>query len=165
VSSFVRRRLFIAVAGCLCCASVLAGQRLEGALFPSPDLRIEGRWAAVRPGGRVDPALGSLIVGQTPPTELRLAIPSSFLNKPVRIFMLLPSVTEGYSGTRGFEVEWTTQGVFRPGSLRPGERVVLFEGVASAQVVKDYVAYTLRVDGNYLLGPLRFDPVYEIEER
>jgi|GEM_PF-1592816 len=141
------------------------GQAIEARFFPSPDLQLEGRWAAPKPSLRNDPAFNNLVIGETPMTELRLIVPQAFVGKRVRVHMVVPSATQGLAGNRGLEVQWTTQGIFRSGTARPGERVLFYEGTATGGLLRDFVAYTLRVDATYMNGPLRFDPVYEIEER
>jgi len=139
------------------------GQRIDARFFPGPDLNIEARWLVPVLSPRGDPTLNSLLVAQTASTELRLTIPPDLVGKRARIYARLPSATTGLMGNRGLETEWTTQGVFRPGTVIPGARVLFFEGVVSAPVLRDFVTYTFRVDANYVTGPVRFDPVYEIE--
>jgi len=150
----------------LCLSSLYAaadGKRVEARFFPGPDLHIEARWLVPVLSPRGDPTLNSLLVAQTASTELRLTIPQELIGKRVRIHAHLPSATTGLMGNRGFEAEWITQGVYRPGAAIPGARVLFYEGIANAPVLRDFVTYTFRVDANYVTGPVRFDPVYEIE--
>lgn len=141
-----------------------SGQKLESHFFPSPELRVQTRWLVPlsRPGG--DPALGSMMVAESPFTELRLMVPQSYVGKRVRIDALLPAFAQGVEGSRGLKVEWRTQGVFRPGKLHMGERVPFFEGVVNGTTLSDRVAYVIHMDARYASGPIRFETIYEIEE-
>jgi hypothetical protein len=66
---------------------------------------------------------------------------------------------------RGLEAEWRTQGIFLSGKARPGDRVLFFEGTPTGSLLRDYVAYTFSIDARETMGPIRFETVYEIEQR
>jgi hypothetical protein len=140
------------------------GQRIESYYIPGPELQLESRWLIphLRPGS--DSELMDMTVAESAFTELRLVVPQAFVGKRVRIDAILPAFAQGVEGSRGLEVEWRTQGVFRPGKLRMGERAPLFEGVVGRSILSDRVAYIVRMDARYVAGPVRFETVYEIEE-
>jgi len=144
--------------------SVHAGQRIESYYFPGPELQLQSRWLVPHLRPNIDPALASITIAESPLTELRLVVPQAFIGKRVRIDALLPAFAQGVEGSRGLGLEWTTQGVFRPGKLHMGERIPLFEGVISGPILSDRVAYIVRMDARYAAGPIRFETVYEIEE-
>lgn len=139
------------------------GQRIESYFFPGAELRLESRWLVPKLRSSTDTAAASQTVAESPFTELRLVVPPAYVGKRVRIYFLLPSSAQGMAGDRGLDVEWRTQGVYLPGRARPGERVLFFEGPVSDNLLRDLVAYTIRIDANHQTGPVRFEAVYEIE--
>ncbi len=144
---------------------VLAGERIESRYFPGPNLDLQARWLVPAPQRlRAEPGLRSIYVAESPFTELRLLVPPAFVGKRVRIFLLVPGRVTGMSGQAGFEAEWRTQGVFLPGKSRAGDRVLFYEGTVPSTPLRDFVAYTFKVDDRHTSGPVRFEPEYEIEE-
>lgn len=140
------------------------GQRIESYYFPAPELQLESRWLVPHLGASHDAKLNDIMIAESAYTELRLVVPPAFVGKRVRIDAILPAFAQGMEGGRGLEVEWRTQGVFRPGKLHMGERTPIFEGIASGPILSDRVAYVIRTDAHYVLGPIRFETTYEIEE-
>jgi hypothetical protein len=143
----------------------LAGTRIESRYVPGPNLDLQGRWQSPNARAITDPARANLFVAESAFTQMQLTIPAAFIGKNVRIFLVMPPQTPGITGPAGLEVQWRTQGVFLPGTARPGERVLFFQGVIQQSLLRDLIAYTFRVDARYNNGQVRFDPVYEIEER
>lgn len=160
-----RLRFGIGVVLSLAGAPALAGERIEPSFFPSPQINADSRWLISHVRADTDPELANSMVAETDFTELRLPIPPALIGKNVRIHLVLPAATQGAGGRNGLEVEWRTQGVFRAGSARPGDRVLFFEGPATQPLLSDLVAYTFHIDARYAAGPVRFEPEYEIEER
>lgn len=144
--------------------SAIAGLPLESSYYPGPNLDLEARWLVPAPGVSTDPTMANLMVAESTFTELRLTIPPTFLGKRVRIFLSLPGQVPGMAGVAGFEASWRTQGVFLPGAVRPGVRVLFFQGIIQSSPLRDLVAYTFKMDARNSLGPVRFEPLYEIEE-
>ncbi|HSD96927.1 MAG TPA: hypothetical protein VLB06_07280 [Sulfuricaulis sp.] len=142
-----------------------SGTRIESLYVPGPNLELEGRWLSPYARASSDPAQASLFVAESAFKEMLLTIPPAFIGKNVRIFLIIPPQTPGIAGPAGLEVQWRTQGVFLPGTARPGERVLFFQGVIQQSPLRDLIAYTFRVDARYNSGQIRFDPIYEIEER
>ncbi len=149
----------------LAAPSTPAGERIEPRFFPSPMINLDSRWLIPHPRTDTDPELANTMVAQTDFTELHLPVPPVLVGRSVRVFLVLPAATQGAGGRNGLEVEWKTQGVFRAGSARPGDRVLFFEGRVTQPLLKDLVAYTFLIDARYSTGPVRFEPEYEIEER
>lgn len=143
----------------------LAGTRIESLYVPGPNLNLQSRW--VVPGARAttDPAQANLFIAESPFTEMLLTIPATYIGKNVQIFLIMPPQIPGVSGPAGMEVEWRTQGVFLPGKARPGERVLFFQGVIQQSPLRDRIAYKFQMDARYNNGQVRFDPLYEIEQR
>lgn len=143
----------------------LAGTRLESLYVPGPNLNLQSRWLVTKPGATTDPAQANLFIAESAFTEMLLTIPSAYVGKNVQIFLIMPPQIPGVLGPAGMEVEWRTQGVFLPGKARPGERVLFFQGVIQQSPLRDLIAYKFRMDARYNNGQVRFDPIYEIEQR
>lgn len=161
------RRLCFSIALSLWLAGspVLAGERIEPRFFPSPQVNADSHWLLSQVKADTDPELANALIAETDFTELRLPIPPALVGKNVRIFLVLPAATQGAGGRNGLEVEWRTQGVFHSGNARPGDRVVFYDGSVQQPELRDFVAYTFRIDARYSTAPIRFEPEYDIEER
>lgn len=161
----IRRRMPWGLLLGLLALPALAGTRIESLYVPGPNLDLQARWSTPGARGSNDPVRANLMVAESTFTEMLLTIPPAFIGKNVRIFLVMPPQTPGIAGPAGMEAEWRTQGVFLPGKARPGERVLFFQGVIQRSPLRDLIAYTFRMDARYNTGHVRFDPVYEIEER
>lgn len=156
---------FAALLLLLCISPVLAAERIESRFFPNPELQLTSRWLVPNLRIDTDREAANRWIAQAPFTELRLAIPPAYIGKPVRIYLLFPRSAQGLAGSRGLEAEWRTQGVFLAGKARAGDRVLFFDGTPDGSVLKDLVAYTFIIDAREVQGPIRFENVYEIEQR
>jgi hypothetical protein len=143
----------------------LAGTRLESLYVPGPNLNLQSRWLVPNARATTDAAQANLFIAESAFTEMLLTIPASYVGKNVQIFLIMPPQIPGVIGPAGMEVEWRTQGVFLPGKARPGERVLFFQGVIQQSPLRDLIAYKFRMDARYNNGEIRFDPLYEIEQR
>lgn len=163
--SIARLRMVTGLLAVLASLPLLAGQRIESQYFPGPNLELQSRWLLSAPQRiRAESALRNIMVAESAFTELRLIVPPAYVGKRARVYLLVPGQIIGMSGLSGFEAEWRTQGVFLPGKCRPGNRVLFYEGTVPGTPLRDRVAYTFKVDASYASGPVRFEPVYEIEE-
>ncbi len=158
------RLTIVAILGMLATAgAAAAGERLVAEFFPQRHIDLQGAWELPRFTG--DPEIDSRMVARVRELELRLFIPPAFTSPPkqVSISLVLPAQIPGMRGTGGFEMSWTTRGRFREGSVRPGERALLFQGLADAPVLVDFMSFTYVIDAREMVGTLRVEPVYEIE--
>ncbi len=144
-------------------STAFAGERLVAEFFPQRHIDLQGAWELSRFTGDLE--IDNRMVARVRELELRLFIPPAFITppKPVSIFLVLPVQVPGMRGTGGFEMSWTTRGRFREGTVHPGERALLFEGLADAPVLVDFVSFTYVIDAREMIGTLRVEPVYEIE--
>jgi hypothetical protein len=156
---------FAALAAVLCLPSALAAERIDSRYFPSPELQLESHWLVPNPQVSTDPLMANRMIAQSPFTELRLAIPPAYVGKPARIYLVFPPSAQGIVASRGLEAEWRTQGIFISGRARPGDRVLFYEGTPTGSLLRDLVAYTFTIDARETMGPIRFETVYEIEQR
>lgn len=148
--------------------SVAAAQaeRIEHQYFPNPHPEFQSRWAMPFPHGRADPELANRIIATSQPTEVRLMIPAPYAGREVRLFLSVAPIVPGLRGGRGgLEIEWTTEGALRPGRARPGDRTIVFEGVAPSGMLVDHIHYVVQIDDRDVDGELHVEPVFEIEAR
>jgi hypothetical protein len=149
--------------GFLVCFAAWGGERIEVQYFPHPNLDLQAHWAQPILNSHADPELADRIVAESPFTELRLHIPTRLVGQQVRIYVTIPISVQGIDDTTGLDVEWKTQGTLRPGRARPGDRLLLFQGVVKDALLRGFIAYTFNIDARFVQGPIRFEPTYEIE--
>lgn len=141
----------------------LAVEKLTSSYFPNEHPEIIGDWLhSLNSAGE---NAGNLLFASLPQTELRLHIPTTFINKPVRIYFVLPSQIPGLTGLNGLEVKWHTQGTFLSGSSFPGDRSLFFEGEIKNALLSDVISFEFTYDARFTTEVLIFEPVYEIEEK
>lgn len=131
--------------------------------YPNEHPEIEGNW--VQPLSVADEVTGNKLYASLPATELRLTIPSAYMNKFVRIYMAVPNHIPGITGLNGFEVKWQTQGVFAPGSSTLGNRSLFFEGMVKNTILADVINFEFSYDARYATDVLIFEPTFEIEKK
>lgn len=150
---------------CLGAFAVFAGERLAPVYFPQRHFTLTGEWSNPRFTGDVNS--DSRVRAEMRDVQLILPIPTRFTSPPqqVSIFLILPAQIQGLRGGGGLELTWTTRGVFKAGTVRPGERAVLFQGLADAPELTDFMNFTFLIDAREMLQALRVEPIYEIELR
>lgn len=140
-------------------------ERVRAEFFPQRHLALQGQWANPRFSGDIDADSG--IVASYNDIELRFFIPPAFTSPPqqAQIFMLMPAQIPGLDIGGGLEMSWVTRGRFLNGTARPGDRVLIFEGVVSEPVLADFLNLAITLDARRMVGAVRLDPVFEIERR
>jgi hypothetical protein len=144
---------------------VSGGERLAPVYFPQRHFALTGEWSNPRFTGDVDS--DSRVIAEMRDVQLILPIPARFTSPPqqISIFLILPSQVQGLRGGGGLVLTWTTRGVFEAGSVRPGERAVLFQGLAGSPELTDFMNFTFAIDAREMSQALRVEPIYEIELR
>jgi len=108
-----------------------------------------------------------MVIGRVPGMMLNLSIPPRYTTPPhrVRIYLSLPQQTVlGLTGAGSLELSWQTGGKFLPGTVRAGQRVVLYEGLADRSTLSDSISFQIRVSGSDIdLDRVDIEPIYEIE--
>ena len=102
------------------------------------------------------------IVGRVNGLEIRLDT-TAFVGQSARIFLRLPLQVRGLRNASGLRMEWSAQDAFLDGSVVPGTRTLLFEGVIPGPIVRDIMNITLRIDSRMVTRELNIEPIYEIE--
>lgn len=72
--------------------------------------------------------------------DLRLNL-QPWLNRPARIYMVLAPLANPVTA------RWTSQGRLLPGTLRSGQRALVFDGTAGPAVLAESLLFTLETDG------------------
>jgi hypothetical protein len=157
----------VALAVVLCLGTTIASpaERVRSEFFPQRHLALQAQWANPRFTGDID-ADSRMVAGYND-IELRLFIPPAFTSPPqqVQIFMSVPVQIPGLDVGGGLEISWVTRGRFLNGTARPGDRVLIFEGLVSEPVLADFLNLTITIDARRMLGAVRLDPLFEIERR
>jgi hypothetical protein len=94
--------------------------------------------------------------------EVRLNT-AQFTGQQARIYLSLPVVIRGLDDPAGMRLSWTTRGVFTDGTVTPGTRSLLFDGIITSAVLIDILDFTIEIDGRSFKDPITFEPEYEIE--
>lgn len=143
-----------------------AGERLQAEFFPQRHHSLRGKWKTKRITRNKSIGHGQ-IVAKLNHAEIRLQIPATYTASPqaVNIYMVLPTQIPGMRGAAGFEVSWKTRKTFQAGTARPGDRVLLYQGVVNSDVLSDFVSFQFTIDAAEMLGVVSFEPSYEIERR
>ena len=88
---------------------------------------------------------------------------AQFTGRQARIYLGLPVVVRGLDDPAGMRLSWTTRGVFSDGTVTPGTRSLLFDGIINDAVLIDILDFTIEIDGRSFKNPITFEPEYEIE--
>jgi hypothetical protein len=110
------------------------------------------RWRHLVPSQAAD----NTVDGQLQ-AALRLNL-ANWVHKPVRIYMAL-SPTQGEQ----LQASWRTQGRLLPGTLRGGERALVFEGVITEPSLNETIELKLSADGRLLTRAQSLQFYFEIE--
>lgn len=94
--------------------------------------------------------------------EVRLNT-AQYTGKQARVYLSLPVVIRGLDDPAGMRLSWSTRGVFSDGTVTPGTRSLLFDGVITSAVLIDILDFTIEIDGRSFINPITFEPEYEIE--
>ena len=110
------------------------------------------RWRQFAPSRTRDNTLeGTVAVA----VRLNLA---PWMGRTARLFMVLPE-----EGTTPVRVSWRTQGRLLPGSISPGQRVLVYDGPISAPFLEETLTLSIEADGARLPGMQRLKFYFEID--
>ncbi len=121
---------------------------------------ITPRW--LHAGDGLSPDQMNALVAELGGVELKIDV-SAYVGRPVRVYLALPLAVKGLRGTSGLRVEWKTRGLLMAGDVVPGNRTLVYQGIAPAREMGDVFDFLLFIDGRHFLGGLGFDPVFEVE--
>lgn len=81
-----------------------------------------------------------------------------WMNRNGRVFLALPE-----QGTAPVRVSWTTQGRLLPGSITPGNRVLVYAGPITTAVLEETLTLQIEADGSRLPNMQRLKFHFEID--
>lgn len=140
------------------------GERLDDSASPRQRVEATVEWLAEGHPDDLSDDEFHTVVGRVSAVEVRLDT-ARFAGREAQIFLRVPVQVRGLRSPNGLRVEWRTQGVFADGSVVPGGRTKIFEGVVPGAVMADIFDFVLYVDSRELFPPLAFEPIYEIDPR
>lgn len=109
------------------------------------------KWEQVAPGSDSARVAGGLTV------QARLDV-SPWQGRMGRVYLTLP-----VSATVPVTARWTTRGRLLPGSLRSGERVLVYAGPIATPMLEDTLEFVLQADGRELVRHERLEFAFEID--
>ena len=155
----------LAVFACVLFATSLNAQiveQLDDSASPVQRVVAKVSWARDKSELDMTPEELNTLIASMDDVEVRLDT-TRFEGKAARIFLRLPARIRGLRGVDGVRMEWTTEGVFENGSVVPGDRAIIFDGVVGSPLMTDIFDIRLHIDARAVLHGLNFDPIYEIE--
>jgi len=142
--------------------------RLDDSLSLVDSHPVELGWSQ----GQIDAALQALVVGaddalppmsgRVPGVQVRLDT-RAFVGRTARIYLSLPVSMSGVENPADLELRWEAGGVFLPGSVRPGQATLVFEGVVEQDVTSVVFDFLLLLDNAGIGHSFTVEPFYEIE--
>ncbi|MBT2750216.1 MULTISPECIES: hypothetical protein [unclassified Lysobacter] len=113
---------------------------------------VQMRWDSPLPGG----AAGSGVSGALN-VALRLNV-AAWRGRIARIYMTLPASPSG-----PLSASWSTQGRLLPGTLRAGERTLVYSGPIGDSALEDHLRLSLQADGQRLVRAEALNFSFEID--
>jgi hypothetical protein len=110
-------------------------------------------WESVAPG----PGQSAHAVSGVVTVLVRLDV-APWAGRRGRIYMTLPAQAGG-----PVTALWTTRGPLLPGTLRAGERTLVYAGPIGASRIEDTLRLEIRADGRYLRRTEQLDFSFEID--
>lgn len=140
----------------------VAGEILNDTLSPRKQYGDQFNWA--HPGDRANLSREAffLLRSKVSGVEVRLGT-AGYEGRRARIYLRLPQQIIGYNSTEGFLLSWNTDRIFSPGSVRPGSRALLFDGIIEMALLVEVFTFTLEVDATFFDGMIKYAPIFEIE--
>jgi hypothetical protein len=151
-------------------ATTASAQRvvLDDSLSPVETRSVELAWEPAA----VKRALASLLagspdaappmIGRIPNVEVTLDT-REFVGQSARIYLSLPALISGLGSPADLELRWDVNGTFIPGSVRPAQSTLVFEGPIERPVTNAVFNFTLIVQSGADSDTFDVEPFYELE--
>jgi hypothetical protein len=149
----------------ICLAGIILpvhGEPLSDELSPRQQVDIDLVWKNRTNLETLDEKAYNTVIARAHNLDTRLDT-SAYLGSRARIYLELPIQVRGLANPGSLELSWTTNGLFSPGRVTPGNRQLIFEGTITDKVMRDIFDFTFEVDARFLTQTLRLEPVYDIE--
>ena len=154
-------RCLVLLLGCCLTAGAVAGI-LDDSLSPRKQHDLDLQWKYQGNTEGLSEVEFNTVIAQARNVDTRLDT-SEYVGSQARIFLQLPILIRGLANTSSLVMTWTTGGLFSAGTVRPGNRQLIFEGTVTEPVMRDIFNFSFELDARYLQQTLRLEPVYEIE--
>jgi len=141
---------------------VRSGEILDDSLSPQKQYTVQFKWAHGDSSVDLSQEDFFLLKSTISGVEVRLDT-TAYEGKRARIYLGLPRQIEGFISTESFLLSWVTDRLYYPGSVRPGNRTLLFDGIIETPVMTEVFTFSLKIDARYLNGKIQYAPFYEIE--
>lgn len=130
---------------------------------PSPRQRVDVRTRWLHDGDELsDPKRLNAMIADVANLDVRLNT-AAYVGKRGRIYMSVPQVVPGLRSPEGMRIEWRTRGLFQPGSVLPGGRALLYDGLIEKPITGDILDVSIYLDARDTGAGLRFEPRFEID--
>jgi hypothetical protein len=139
----------------------LASTKLDDSLSPRQRIDVDPRWAYDGIGDWNQDQMNAL-VADVNAMEFRLRT-AQYVGRNAEIYLSLPLPVKGLRTPTAMRVEWTTRGLFSPGSVIPGNRSLVYRGKITAPVMTDFFNFRIFLDARSSERGLEFDPIFEID--
>lgn len=117
------------------------------------DAVVPMRWKQLQPGPAVDHSVQASVRVAVRLNTLR------WIRQPIRLYMALAPA----AGSAPVEASWKTQGRWLAGSVRSGNRALVFEGVAGSALMEETLDLALHTDGRALASVQSLQFYFEID--
>ncbi len=157
----MRRRLILLAACVLLAAPALASTKLDDSLSPRQRVDTVTRWLHEGTGDWNEDQMNAL-VAEIRAMEFRLRT-AQYVGRNAEIYLTVPLHVTGLRSPTAMRIEWTTRGVFSPGSLVPGDRALVYRGKITAAVMSDFFDFRIFLDARTSERGIEFDPEFDID--
>ncbi|HXZ49026.1 MAG TPA: hypothetical protein VEG27_08395 [Usitatibacter sp.] len=155
------RAALVLAAGLAMCSAAAASTRLDDSLSPRQRVETTTRWLYDGVGDWTEDQMNAL-VAEVHAMEFRLRT-APYVGKTAEIYLSIPQNVSGLRVPTAMRVEWTTRGLFAPGSVTPGNRALVYRGKITEPVMSDYFDFRIFLDARTSERGIEFDPVFEID--
>jgi hypothetical protein len=152
----MKRFVFViaAIAICTCWTNSVAATRVDdtGTIVSVPSAQM--RWRAFVPGRAAD---------HTVETQLNVALRlnlAPWLGKNIRLYHRLAQDVNN----EVFTVTWTGQGRLLPGTMRSGERVLVYSGPVNSATLEESISLVITADGRRVVRSQSLQFFFEVDE-
>jgi len=142
-------------------SAAAAPVRLDDTASPRQRVEATVRWEHDSIGELDEEKIYSLIA-EVRGMEFRLNT-AAYVGQEAQIFLTVPRFIRGLRTPDAMRVTWTTGGRLVAGSLRPGDRALVFQGKISTPLITELFDFRIHIDGRQLDRGLEFEPIFEIE--
>ena len=143
-------------------------QALDDSLSPRRNFSLDLKWNA-HDMGRAISAMINNNASALPPLTGRLANVETrldtrqYVGQHARIYLLVPVTFAGTHSPQNMLLSWETRGQFLAGSTRPGQSVLIFDGIIEKAVTRDVFDFTIAIEEGDVPDSFILETDYEIE--